>query len=160
MRKPDGAGGLTMRIAGLAGLLLAISSTASLAEFEPGSLVPSKPGAVIDGWTVDNTGMDNNNEFYVVLKKGTAYRLAWIDPLGNVAQGTVDQVALLAVQPTVRLKGEVGVAGPDCSKGSEQPIFAFYKAATGSARGYFIENEKIVMKRWKTKRAFCQNTGS
>jgi hypothetical protein len=37
---------------------------------------------------------------------------------------------------------------------------AFFNAATGTARGYFIENKAIVLKRWKTRRAQCQNVGS
>lgn len=149
-----------MTLVGLAGLALALAPVEATAELAPGMLVPSKPGAVVDGWIVDNTGMDHNNEFYVVLRKGGAYRLGWIDPLGNVAQGTVDQVELLAVRPAARWKGEVAVIGPDCPKGSDQPIIAFFNAATGTARGYFIENQAIVMKRWKTRRAFCQNVGS
>ena len=149
-----------MKIAGLVAVALAIAPAAASAEIEAGMLVPAKPGAMVDGWTIDSTGMDDKNEFYLSLKKGRAYMLAWIDPLGNVAQGTVDQVQLLAVKPAVSLKGETAVAGPDCLNGKQQPIMAFFNTATGMARGYFIEEDAIVLKKWKTSRAQCQNTGS
>lgn len=149
-----------MKLLGLAGLVLAAASNPVSAEFVPGSLLPANVGAVVDGWTVNNAGMDQDYDFYVTLKKGAVYQLAWIDPLGNVAQGTVDQVQVLAIRSASRHKGEVAVVGADCVMGKEQPIMAFFNARTGMARGYFIENESIVVKRWKTRRAQCQNTGS
>lgn len=149
-----------MKIAVLLGLALAFAPAPALAEISAGMLVPATPGAEVDGWTVDNAGVDNNNEFYLTLKKGRAYTLAWIDPLGNVAQGTEDQVQLLAVASTVTLKGETAVDGPNCLNGTQQPILAFFNGATGMARGYFVEEDAIVLKRWKTTRAQCQPVGS
>jgi len=143
-----------------AGIALALISAPVMAQLVTGGEVPTTPGQKVDGWIVDHAGIDRASQYHVTFRKGRAFKMVRIDPLGNVAQSYDGKAAVLALATTTALKGEVPVAGADCAKGDDEPIMAFFNPRTGNARGYFIVDEDIVVKRWKTRRAHCQNTGS
>jgi hypothetical protein len=113
-----------------------------------GDIFDTDVGKTFRGWFLNESGISDNKQSYSVFELNGQEIIAVTTPVVRTSAGGIAVEKIVKVVMVTKSPNENRLPGQDCSFLGNAPAVAMFNSNTKVARGYFVVDKDVWVRRW------------